>query len=140
MSIWDPKETLDSIGLGKRTEVKRSMRVADAMRNELSVLLLEKIRDPKLQNVSISRVSVTDDLKIAKIYFTIFGERKNIKAVGKAFASAKGFIRTHFAKTFNMRFTPDLQFYYDKTAEKVEEIENILQEIAEERKQHGDDS
>ena len=52
MSIWDPKETLDSIGLGKRTEVKRSKRVADAMRNELSVLLLEKVRDPKLQNVS----------------------------------------------------------------------------------------
>lgn len=140
MSIWDPKETLDSIGLGKRNEVKRSKRVGDAMRNELAVFMLEKIRDPKLQDVSISRVTVTDDLKIAKIYFTIFGEKKNIKAVGNAFEAAKGFIRSHFAKTFNLRFTPALQFYYDTTADKVAEIETILQKIAEERKKSEEDS
>lgn len=140
MSIWDPKETLDSIGLGKRNEVKRATKVADAIRNELALLMLEKTRDPKLQDANISRVEVTDDLKIARIYFTIFGERKNIKAVEKAFAKAKGFMRSHLAKTLNMRYTPDLQFYYDKTAEKVAEIENLLGELAEERKQRGEDS
>jgi len=139
MSIWDPRETLDSIGFGKRNEVKRATRVADVIRNELAVLMLEKIRDPKLQDASISRVEVTDDLRIAKIYFTIFGERKNIKTTEKAFENAKGFIRSYLAKTLNMRYTPSLQFYYDRTADKVAEIENLLGELAEERKQRGED-
>lgn len=102
--------------------------------------MLEKTGDPKLQDASISRVEVTDDLNIARIYFTIFGERKNIKVVEKAFNSAKGFMRSHLAKTINMRYTPELHFYYDKTAEKVAEIESLLGELAEERKQRGDDS
>lgn len=140
MSIWDPKETLDSIGLGKRNEVKRSTRVADAIRVELTLLLHEKVRNPKLQDVSISRVTVTDDLRIAKIFFTIFGEHKPIKTAEKALNSAKGFMRSHVAKTLNMRFTPELQFHYDETAVKVEEMENLFQELAEERKSRGEDS
>ena len=75
MAVWDPKETLDSIGLGK-TAQKRSVRVADTIRNELSILLLQKVRDPKLASVYISRVTVTDDLKSAKIYYTVAGEGK----------------------------------------------------------------
>lgn len=69
MSIWDPKQTLDSVGLGKQGP-KRPERVAEAIRNELAMLLLSKVRDPKLATVSFSRVQVTDDLKIARIYFT----------------------------------------------------------------------
>ncbi|MGL1931406.1 MAG: 30S ribosome-binding factor RbfA [Desulfotalea sp.] len=140
MSIWDPKETLDSIGLGTKNEVKRSTRVADVIRNELSVLLLEKVRDPKLQDVSISRVSVTDDLEIAKIYYTIYGPHKSIKAVGESFSSAKGFMRSHLAKTLNMRHTPKLQFFYDKKAEKIEALEGIFQELAQERNSQKNDT
>ena len=140
MSVWDPKEILDSIGLGKRTEVKRATRVADAIRKELAVLLLEKIRDPKLQDVGISRVTATDDLTIVKVYYTIYGPHKHVKAVDKAFLAATGFIRSHLARTLNMRYTPNLQFCYDKTAEKVAEIENIFQEIAKERQDNGENS
>ncbi len=139
MSIWDPEKTLHSVGLGKRNEVKRATRVADVIRNELAMLMLGKIRDPKLQDASISRVEVTDDLKIAKIYFTIFGGRNTVKDVEKGFLNAKGFIRSHLARTLNMRYTPSLQFYYDKTADKVAEIENLLGELAEERKQRGEE-
>jgi ribosome-binding factor A len=73
MVQWDPKGTLDSIGLG-RSEQKRSTRVADAIRNELAILLLNKVRDPKIGNVTISRVEVSDDLKYARIYYTVLGE------------------------------------------------------------------
>ena len=47
---------------------------------------------------------------------------------------AKGFMRSHIAKTLNLRFTPALQFRYDETAQKVEELDTIFQEIANERK------
>ncbi len=137
MSTWDPKETLDSIGLGK-TEQKRSVRVADVIRHEIALLLLNKTRDPKLHDVYVSRVEVTDDLKYARIFFTVLGGKKEIRNAESGLQRAKGFMRSHLAKTLNLRYTPALQFRYDKTAEKVAKMEELFQEIARER--DSDDS
>ncbi|MFV0437575.1 MAG: 30S ribosome-binding factor RbfA [Desulfopila sp.] len=143
MSIWDPKQTLDAVGLG-RQEKKRSRRVADAIRMELAVLLLQTARDPKLAEVAVSRVEVTDDLKIARIYYTLGHDRENrggarhIAAVERSLVKAKGFMRTHIARTLNLRYTPDLQFRYDDTVEKVAQVESIFQEIENERKSRGE--
>jgi len=137
MSIWDPKTTLDSIGVG-RTEKKRPARIADVVRNELSILLLQKVRDRNISSVTISRVMVSDDLKYAKIYYTVIGEEKKKKLAAKGLERAKGFMRSHLAKTLNLRYTPALQFYYDETAEKVEEVEELFREIAREREANED--
>ncbi len=139
MVHWDPKGTLDSIGLGK-SEQKRSTRVADAIRNELAILLLNKVRDPKISGVTITRAEVSDDLKYARIFFTVFGEEKSIKEAEKGLQRARGFMRSHLAKTLNMRYTPDLQFRYDLTAEKVKEIETLFQEIAGEKDNNENNS
>ncbi len=139
MSIWDPKQTLDSVGLG-RQEQKRSVRVADVIRNELSILMISKVRDPKLSEVSISRVEVTDDMKIARIFFTLLSGKKRAKGAEKSLQNAKGFMRSHLAKTLNLRYTPELQFRYDETADKVAQVESIFQEIENERKDRGEDS
>ncbi len=138
MSGWDPKETLDSVGLGK-IEQKRSARVADVIRNEISTLLVGKVKDPKLINVTISRVDLTDDLNHAKIFFTVFGDKKDRQDAENGLRRAKGFIRSYLAKTINLRFTPELRFIYDETAEKVEEMEKLFQEIADERGAEQDD-
>ena len=132
MKHLDPKGTLNSIGLGKNKQ-KRSTRVADAIRNEISILLLQKVRDQKISHASISRVEVTDDLKYAKIYYTVFGGKKDINDADLGFQRAKGFIRSHIAKTLNLRYTPELQFRYDTVAENVEKMEKLFQTIAVER-------
>ena len=137
---WDPKQTLDSIGIGGKSEQKRSSRVAEAIRNELATLLLSKVRDPRLLGVSISRVEVPDDLSVARVFFTVFGGKKEIKEAGKGLESAKGFMRSHIAKTLNLRFTPAILFRYDDVVEKVAELEEIFQEIANERESREDDS
>jgi len=140
VSIWDPKQTLDEVGLG-RQEKKRPQRVADAIRMELAVLLLKTVRDPKLAEVNISRVEVTNDLKIARIFFTLAGGgKKHTAAVEKSLFKAKGFMRTHIARTLNLRYTPDLQFRYDDTAEKVAQVESLFREIENERKDRGENS
>jgi ribosome-binding factor A len=139
VSIWDPKQTLDSVGLG-RQEQKRSVRVADVIRNELAMLLISKVRDPKLGEVNISRVEVTDDMKIARIFFTLLSGKKRAKGAEKSLQNAKGFMRSHLAKTLNLRYTPELQFRYDETADKVAQVESIFQEIENERKDRGEDS
>lgn len=140
MSVLDPKQTLDSIGVGGKNEQKRSSRVAEAIRTELSMLLVSKVGDPRLHSVSISRVDVTDDLGLAKIYFTVFGDNKERRDAEKGFQRASGFMRSHIAKTLNLRFTPALQFFYDNVADKVAELDEIFKEIADERKTSQDDS
>jgi ribosome-binding factor A len=140
VSTWDPKQTLDSIGIGGKHEQKRSSRVAEAIKNELAMLLLSKVRDPRLQGVSISRVEVPDDLSLARIFFTVLGGKKEIKEAGAGLERAKGFMRSHIAKTLNLRFTPVLHFRYDDTVEKVAELNEIFQDIANERKSRENDS
>jgi ribosome-binding factor A len=137
---WHPKQELESIGAAKPVAPKRAGRVADVIRNELSILLLQKTRDPRLRDVSISRVEVSDDLRHAKVYYTVFGASGEFRQTQRSLEKAVGFMRSHLARTLNLRFTPDLRFWYDKTADKVRDIENLLADIARERDERNDNS
>jgi len=137
--MWDPKEIIESVGLGKR-ERKRSTRVAEVIQMELSLFFLQKVRDQKLSDVTISRVEVTDDLKNARIFYTVTGEEKTRKQASNALKNATGFVRSHLAKILNLRYTPALKFIYDAKAEKVKEIESLLDEISSERSRGEGDS
>lgn len=79
-------------------------------------------------------------MSLARIYFTVFGDQKNVKDAERGLMRAKGFMRSHIAKTLNLRFTPALQFKYDDIADKVAELDEIFQDIANERDNRGDDS
>ncbi|MCF8057086.1 MAG: 30S ribosome-binding factor RbfA [Desulfocapsa sp.] len=135
----DPKETIESVGLVKR-ERKRSARVADAIQMELSMFFLQKVRDQKLSDVTVTNVRVTDDLKSALIFYTVTGDEKIRHQAADALKRATGFVRSHLAKVLNLRYTPTLRFEYDTKADKVEELEQLFAEIASERSGDEPDS
>ena len=137
MTDWNPKNTLDAIGVGRK-EKKRPARVAEAVKEELSLLLLQKIRDPDVAGISIARVEVSDDLKYAKLHYRVRGGDKARRLAAKGLDRARGFMRSHLAKTLNLRYTPELQFYYDETGDKVEEVEQLLRQISEENRSNED--
>ncbi len=132
MSIWDAKTTLHTLGGGKDTRT-RPVRVAEAIRNELALVLIQQARDPKIRDVALSKVIVSDDLKYARVYYTVDGGKEAVKRAGEGLERAKGFMRSHIAKALNLRYTPALHFYYDETSEKVEEVEQLFREIAREK-------
>ena len=109
------------------------MRVGEAIKNELTLLLLQQAADPRLSAVSISRVLVTPDLKQAKVYFTTPAGRDSGPAL-KGMNRAKGFFRSHLAKVLNLRYTPELLFYYDDFNEEIDRIDTLFRQIDEERK------
>jgi ribosome-binding factor A len=119
-------------GLGK-PQSSRPKRVAEAIKNELSLLLLREVADPRLSAVSFSQVVVAPDLKQAKVYFVMPPGGDSKKAL-HALKKARGFFRSRLAKAMNLRYTPDLVFYYDRVNEEVDRIEEIFMEIAAERK------
>ena len=137
---WHPKQELESLGAERTPPPKRAARVADVIKNELSVLLLQRVRDPHLQEITISRVTLSDDLRHAKIYFTLFQGQAKIHRVHRSLQKAAGFMRSHLAKTLNLRFTPELRFWYDEEFEEVEKIEKLLDDIARERDERQEDS
>ena len=137
---WHPKQELESLGGHRIQPPKRATRVADVTKNELSVLLLQRARDPHLQEISISRVELSDDLRHAKVYYTMFEAQGKVKQVEQSLIKASGFMRSHLAKTLNMRFTPELRFWYDEEFEEVEKIERLLDAIAKERDDREQDS
>lgn len=119
-------------GLG-RPESSRPKRVAEAVKNELSMLLLQDASDPRLLGVTISRVVVTPDLKQAKIYFSVPAGVATNPATA-AMRRAKGYFRSHLAKVLNMRYTPDLLFFFDKLNEEAQRMDDLFRQIEKERK------
>ena len=117
-------------GLGTGPK-RRPARVADIIRTEIGLLLLQKINDPRIQHVTITRVIVTDDLRRAKIYYGVHGDEP-IANVAAGLASAKGFIRSHLAKELGMRYVPELEFKQDLALARQEEMEKVFKEIEDE--------
>ena len=108
---------------------KRPKRVADMIKNEIALLLLSKVKDPRLTNVSIVTAEVTRDLRKAIVYYSVLGDEQQIKKAADGLARAKGFIRSHLAQVLGMRATPELLFKHDLSLVHQEKIERLLKEI-----------
>ncbi len=108
---------------------KRPKRVADMIKNEVALLLLRKVKDPRLLNVSIVAVEVTRDLRKAVIYYSVLGDEQQVKNAAEGLTRAKGFIRSHLARELGMRATPELVFKLDLSMVYQQDMERLLKEI-----------
>ena len=113
---------------------KRPKRVADMIKNEIALLLISKVKDPRLGQVSITAAEVTRDLRKAVVYYSVLGNEKQVGKAAEGLNRAKGFIRSHLARVLGMRATPELVFKHDRSMAHQEEMERLLKEI------HVDDS
>lgn len=108
---------------------KRSVRVGDLMREEIADILMHKIKDPRIGFVTVTGVEVSDDLRHAKTFVSIYKEEGRETTL-KAIESAKGFIRRELGKRMRLRFLPELIFRLDKSIEYGNKIDRILKEIS----------
>lgn len=108
----------------------RLNRINEEMKKELANILRE-IKDPRVQAmVSVTDVDVTNDLKYAKIYLSIFGTNKTEEAETlEALNKAKGFIRHQLSRTLNLRNTPELRLIEDTTIDYGMHIDSLLREV-----------
>jgi ribosome-binding factor A len=108
---------------------KRSEKVAEAIHELVSELLIKGLKDPRIGFVTITGVKVTNDLHQATVYFTVIGSDEEKKATELGLQSARGFIRKEMGKNLHMRYVPDLIFRYDESVEYGSRIETLLKEI-----------
>jgi ribosome-binding factor A len=111
---------------GKRTE-----RVASLLQMELSNLILERVKDPRLGFVTVTHVKITPDLKSAVVFVSIMGEKKKKEESLKVLERAAGFLQHEVGLAIKMRYTPRLQFELDDSLDKDFEIGQVIRKIEE---------
>src|SRR5690554_1628437 len=124
-------------------EFTRSDRVADAIQRLLATLIPQEVRDPRVGMVNINDVTVSRDMAYAKVYVTFVGndDSDTAKESVKALNKAAGFLRSLLAKEMSMRSVPRLQFIYDKTSIRGQELSSLIDRaVAKDRARRDDDS
>jgi ribosome-binding factor A len=109
--------------------MSRTDRVSEAIREEVSLILHEKVKDPRLGFVTVTRVELAPDMRFAKVFFSVLGGAEDYKKTYDALESAKGFIRSLVAERINLRLAPELAFYEDRSAEYSVRIQELLDEV-----------
>ena len=115
-------------GVLERGRKRRPDRVADEVRHEVASLLLRKIKDPRVEQVTILRATVSPDLSQARIYYSVLDNEAAAEAA-KGLASAKGFIRSSLARNLALRVVPNLVFEFDRSLAEQQKLERLFQEI-----------
>ena len=94
----------------------------------LADLIHKGINDPRLAQATITGVTLSRDLRIAKVYFTMHGGAEK-QAILDGFDSAKGFIKRELARELGLRYMPDLKFFYDGSFDYGAHINRVLKSL-----------
>ncbi|KTD07468.1 30S ribosome-binding factor RbfA [Legionella jamestowniensis] len=111
-----------------RNDFKRTDRIAGLMQRELSQLIQQEIKDPRLPAfVTISSVKVSADLGHAKVYFTVLNNE--IELTTSILNAAASYLRTALAKSVKLRTVPQLHFVYDESIEYGKRLSRLIDEV-----------
>jgi ribosome-binding factor A len=108
---------------------KRATRVADLIMADISDILLREIRDPRIKSVTITGVKLTDDLRLAKIFFVEMGKDTFDPQTKIALQNATGFLKRELGKRIKLRYVPDIIFVADESFAYGSRIDRLLAEI-----------
>ena len=119
------------------SEVKRSARVAEGLMQELAVLVSQTLRDPRVKNVVVTRVDMSDDLRQARVYVRALegtDDDARKKEIVEGLERASGVLRRETTRALKLRVAPELKFFYDDGQDKRSRIDRLLLEIEHESK------
>jgi len=111
----------------------RPDRVGEQIRDVLSeVLTRGEVHDPGIGFITLTRVQVTSDLQIARVFYTSLGDPKARKETARALDRATPFFRRQVAGRLRLRRAPEFEFRFDESIENQDRIEQILRDLHEE--------
>ena len=118
----------------------RPERVQEALRQEISTIVHNHIKDPRIGFLTITKVELTKDLRYAKVYFSVLGDEKDKKRALHGLNSAKGYIKGHVGDKIQLRFMPELDFRIDNTFEQIKEIKDLLNRVKDKERKDDEQS
>jgi len=108
---------------------KRAVRVGDQILKEIAILLLNRVKDPRVQGVTMTGINLSNDLKLARVYFSVMGNKSEIERALAGLNSAKGFIKREIGLRMQLRYVPEIKFLHDASLESGSHLDRIFEEI-----------
>ena len=108
---------------------RRVLKAAQAIREVVSTAIITDLRDPRIENTTVTRVEVSRDLRHARIHVSVMGEDSNTRQVLKGLNNASGYLQRKVANRIDTRYTPKLQFVLDEGLKHSLEVTRILDEV-----------
>jgi ribosome-binding factor A len=109
--------------------LRRAQKVAEAIREVVSMAILTELKDPRVKDVTVTFVEVSSDLRHAKVHVSVMGDETQQQLSLRGLQSAAGFLQSKIASQVEMRYTPRLNFILDQGVKHSIEIARILREV-----------
>ncbi|WP_186356233.1 30S ribosome-binding factor RbfA [Streptomonospora sp. PA3] len=107
-------------------DAARARKLADRIQRIVAEMLERRVKDPRLGFVTVTDARLTNDLRDATVFYTVFGSDEEKAGTAAALESAKGIIRTEVGRQTGLRHTPSLTFKSDDVQRNAEHIESLL--------------
>lgn len=107
----------------------RIKRIQEEIQHAASSILLFEMTDPVLQGLTVTRVMVTKDVGLARVYYDTSVSKTKRAAIQTALDRARGFFRKQLASHLNLKTIPEIQFFYDDTSEEVSRVESLFSKL-----------
>ncbi|MBA4494374.1 30S ribosome-binding factor RbfA [Paenactinomyces guangxiensis] len=107
----------------------RGSRVGEQVKKELSQILQQEIKDPRIGFVTVTAVEMSGDLQIAKVYVSVMGTSEKKQQTLAGLEKAKGYIRSEIGRRIHLRHVPELVFVIDESLEHSEHISKLLNDV-----------
>jgi ribosome-binding factor A len=110
-------------------DYRRADRVGDVMLQELAYLLQRRVKDPRLEGITLTRVQVSADLRHARVFYSVLGTDEVKVAVASGLDSARGYLKRELGRRLQLRYMPDIVFCYDDSLDYGSRIHRLLTEL-----------
>ena len=118
---------------------RRSQKAAQAVREVVGISILRDLKDPRIENVTVTHVEVAPDMRTARVYVSVMGDESQQKLCLRGLQHAAGFLQSKVAKRIDTRYTPVLKFVLDHGVKKSIEMNEILESVRSERESESKD-
>ncbi|MHB9034366.1 MAG: 30S ribosome-binding factor RbfA [Anaerolineae bacterium] len=116
----------------------RVQKAASFIRDELILLLRDRVKDPRVKNLTVTEVSLTPDRRIARVYVANYGTEEELKEGLEGLQSAKGVLRRELAQLLHWNYTPSLEFRVDRSWSYGQKIDALIEKINSEEDNQGE--
>lgn len=107
----------------------RPERVGEQIHKEITHLMMQGIKDPRVSPVVITGVKVSRDLSMARVYFTVSDEENERKEAERGLKSIAPYVRRQLGKIMRLRFIPEIRFEYDSSINYGQRIDGLLRQV-----------
>lgn len=118
-----------------RKNTARPRRMAEQIHRELSGIIRDELKDPRVKMITLTDVTVSPDFSHCNVYFTLLGSNEDVVETAKGLAHAAGFLRSQLAHRLAARTIPDLRFVHDTSVERGVRLSRLIEQANEPRGQ-----